>query len=111
MAGTQDTLATNQNGSVWPYRQLDKIYYNPENVWSYGGVEKLLRAAKESGLSVSSNLVTNYLGDQASYSLHKPARKHIKRNATFVGGIDQQWQADLAFMDNSQKIIMDLDNC
>ena len=34
---------------------------------------------------------------QASYSLHKPSRKNFKRNQT-VGGIDQQWQADLAEM-------------
>ena len=38
------------------------------------------------------------LGRQASYSLHKPSRKNFKRNQTVVGGIDQQWQADLADM-------------
>ena len=36
-------------------------------------------------------------GKQA-YTLHKPARRHYTRNHIYVGGIDVQWQADLADM-------------
>ena len=39
-----------------------------------------------------------YLPRQASYSLHKPSRKNFNKKQTVVGGIDQQWQADLADM-------------
>ena len=80
------------------HRKLDEIYYNPSNLGSYGGVRRLFLAAKENGLKISEKSIKNYLRDQASYSLHKPARRNFKRNPTIVGGIDQQWQADLADM-------------
>ena len=44
-----------------------------------------------------------FLSDQQSYSLHKPARRHFARNPTYVRGIDQQWQADLADMQGLRK--------
>ena len=80
------------------FKELDKIYYHPDEEGSYGGIQKLLRAAKSKGLKVSEKSIIDYLGRQASYSLHKPSRKNFKRNQTVVGGIDQQWQADLADM-------------
>ena len=42
--------------------------------------------------------MTEYLRGQQAYTLHKPARRHYKRNTTYVAGIDAQWQADLADM-------------
>ena len=57
-----------------------------------------MRAAKQKGLWVSIKTIKDYLGRQASYSLHKPSRKNLKRNPTVVGGITKQWQADLADM-------------
>ena len=80
------------------YRELDKIYYSPGEEASYAGVAKLVRAAREMGLKLSRKEIENYLGKQASYSLHKQARKNFSRNRTVVRGIDQQWQADLADM-------------
>jgi hypothetical protein len=38
-----------------------------------------------------------------AYTLHKPMRRHFKRNRVIVGGIDQQWQMDLADMQSMQK--------
>ena len=35
---------------------------------------------------------------QDAYTLHKPARRNFKRNRVIVGGIDVQWQMDLADM-------------
>ena len=35
--------------------------------------------------------------------IHKPIRRHFKRNRVIVGGIDQQWQMDLADMQSMQK--------
>ena len=35
---------------------------------------------------------------QDTYTLHKPARRHYKRNRVIVGGIDELWQMDLADM-------------
>ena len=81
------------------HNALSKIYYNPEDSGSYGGVERLYQRAQEEGLShIKRRDVVNFLGDQRSYSLHKPARHNFKRNKTLVSGIDVQWQADLADM-------------
>ena len=35
--------------------------------------------------------------------IHKPMRRNFKRNCVIVGGIDQQWQMDLADMQSMQK--------
>ena len=80
------------------FKELDQIYYRPDEEGSYGGIQKLLRAAKAKGLKVSEKSIIDYLDRQASQSLNKPSRKNFKRNQTVVGGIDQQWQADLADM-------------
>ena len=86
-------------------KALKELYYNAEDPWSYGGVEKLFRSAKNAkvvnGVSlkkVTRGRVKQFLADQQSYSLHLPARRHIKLNPTYVKGMDAQWQADLADM-------------
>src|SRR5208283_1480676 len=78
---------------------LREIYYSASDSGSYGGIDRLLKRARESGLNnVTRQQVAEFLRDQQSYSLHKPARKHFRRNPIYAGGIDRQWQADLADM-------------
>lgn len=52
---------------------------------------------------ISREQVKAFLANQYSYSLHRPARRHYKRAATVVGGIDSQWQADLCDMQQLTK--------
>ena len=40
---------------------------------------------------------------QDTYTLHKPIQRNFKRNRVIVGGIDQQWQIDLADMQSLRK--------
>ena len=87
-----------KNINIALFKELDKIYYNAGEPGSFGGVKRLFSNAKAKGLKVNEKIIKNYLAAQASYSLHKPARRHFSRNPTIVGGIDQQWQADLADM-------------
>ena len=78
---------------------LDSIYYNSTDPGAYGGIERLLRRAREMGHSeLTREEVESYLQKQYAYTLHRPARRHYKRNPTVVGGIDGQWQADLCDM-------------
>ena len=44
---------------------------------------------------VPRKIVAEWLSEQDAYTLHKPARRHFKRRRVIVGGIHQQWQADL----------------
>ena len=78
---------------------LKELYYNAVDPGSYGGVEKLFRSAKKAGVQkVTRARVQEFLADQQSYSLHKPARRHFKRNPRYVNGIDGQRQSDLSDM-------------
>ena len=79
------------------HEALRKIYRDPSDAGSFGGVNRLLKSARDKGLlDVTKDKVKKYLESDDAYTLHKPIRKHFKRNPTIVGGIDHQWQADLA---------------
>ena len=81
------------------YEILSRIYYDPKDSGSFGGIRRLLKRAHELGHNdIKPEDVKSFLQEQFSYTLHKPARRHFARNPTYVGGIDAQWQADLADM-------------
>ena len=42
----------------------------------------------------------NWLSEQDSYTLHKPARHRFRRRRVVVGGLLQQWHADLVDLSN-----------
>ena len=50
------------------------------------------------GSMISRAQLKKWLMKQDTYTLHKPARRHYKRNRVIVGGIDELWQMDLADM-------------
>ena len=79
--------------------ELRRIYRDPSDPGSLGGVDRLFRRAKELNLpNVTRQTVIQFLIGEQAYTLHKPARRHYVRNRTYVAGIDAQWQADLADM-------------
>ena len=77
---------------------LKRIYFNPRHTGSYGGVDRLRRAAHTPG-----NTTRRWLREQDTYTLHKPVRYHFKRRRVVVGGQHQQWQADLVDVSNLKK--------
>jgi len=83
---------------------LLEIYHDPSSAGSYGGIERLIAEAKRRGLrGITRDKVVKILADEQAYSLHKPVRRKFQRNKTYVSGIDVQWQADLADMQNLAK--------
>lgn len=75
---------------------LSKLYYNPQNPSSFRGVDAVYRAVKkQSQHRITRKEIKEWLQAQPTYTLHKPARIRYPRNRVIVGGIDQQWQADL----------------
>lgn len=65
---------------------------------SFGGVNSLFKAAKRQNKILSRSQVAAWLSVQDTYTLHKPAQRHFKRNKTIVSDVNAQWQADLVDM-------------
>lgn len=82
---------------------LHKIYYNPKHPSGFAGVQKLYRSARNRIKSISLDQVKTWLQQQKTYTLHKPIRRKFQRRKTVVGGIDHQWQADLADLQSLMK--------
>ena len=79
--------------------KLARVYFDPERVGSYGGVDELHRATGE----VPKRTAKRWLSEQEAYTLHKPVRRRFKRRRVIVGGQNQQWQADLVDVANLKK--------
>ena len=83
---------------------LASIYYDPKRSGGFGGVGRLYAdVKKEETLKINRNQIKEWLMKQDTYTLHKPIRHRFRRNRVIVGGIDEQWQMDLADMQSMQK--------
>ena len=77
-------------------KYLSKIYYNIRHPASYSGVDRLWSWCLHHGKKkYTREKVAQWLDKQDTYTLHKPVRRKFSRNRVLVGGIDEQWQADL----------------
>ena len=77
---------------------LKSVYYNPKCPGSFREVENLYDDVKQEGTFKLSRKNFRMVDGQDTYILHKPARRNFKRSRVIVGGIDKQWQMDLADM-------------
>ena len=78
-------------------KALAKLYYVASVASSFGGDVRLYQRALGANVAkVTRDKVRAFLAAQQAYTLNRPARRHYKLNSTYSGGIDRQWQADLA---------------
>ena len=78
-------------------RYLENIYNNPKSVGSFGGLNNLYRKVqKDKKFAISKNQLKKWLQKQESYTLHKQVKRKFPRNKVVVGGINQQWDIDIA---------------
>ena len=82
---------------------LSQVYYDPSHSASFGGIDAVYRAARERGIKTTRQQVKEWMQQQDTYTLHKPVRWKFPRGRVIVGGIDQQWQADLADVSSLSK--------
>ena len=80
---------------------LSDLFYDPSV--GYTGVQALYKAAKKKKKSIKLDDVRKWLRKQNTYTLHKPIRRKFRRLQTVVGGIDYQWQGDLADVSSMSK--------
>eukprot|EP00732_Lithocolla_globosa_P000137 Lithocolla_globosa_v1_NODE_27_length_9260_cov_179.654861.p2 type:complete len:375 gc:universal NODE_27_length_9260_cov_179.654861:3496-4620(+) len=60
--------------------------------------ELLKKQLKDEGKEISIEKLEDKLEGVDTYTLNKPAKKNFQRRRVYVGGIDEQWQADLVDM-------------
>ena len=83
---------------------LNSLYHNPKKTGSFGGVKALYRAAHRDGQrDITLSQIKSFLRSDETYTLFKPARRRFKRSRTIVGGIDQEYEMDLADLSKWQK--------
>jgi hypothetical protein len=80
---------------------LNEIYHNPNT--GYCSVKNLFDQAIKVDPKITLRQVKDWLAGQATYTLHRQARRRYVRNKVLVGGIDEQWQMDLADLSNLHK--------
>lgn len=80
------------------HQHLETLYYDANSPAAFTTVEPLFRLARERGLKITRRTIKDWLKEQDTYTLHRPARRRFIRNRVLVGGIDSQWQADLVDM-------------
>ena len=78
-------------------QKLKEIYYNPSHPAGLSAAPVLAAAAK-----VPLKTTKNWLQKQATYTLHRRTRKRYPTRKYYVNAIDDQWQMDLADMNQLQ---------
>jgi hypothetical protein len=79
---------------------LKKIYLDPANAGSYGGVNRLLQEANKVDKKVKLRDVKSFLKTTDAYTQHRDIVRKYDRQPVIVPGIDAQWQADLVVIPN-----------
>ena len=70
---------------------LSTIYHDPNNSGNFGGVKRLLRRAWQFHvLGVTRKTVKKDIQSEQAYILHKPARRRLAKNHTYVTKFDAQ---------------------
>jgi len=78
-------------------KRLQEIYYDPSHPAALGSPLVLAAAA-----NVPLKKTKQWLAKQATYTLHRQARKNYPSRKYYVNNIDDQWQMDLADMNQLQ---------
>ena len=76
-----------------------KSYYDISKPGSYGGVTSLTRLNRD----VNKKEIQKWMEGEDTYTMHKPIKRKFRRRKVVVGGINQQFQADLIDLQNIKK--------
>ena len=76
---------------------LRSIYFDPAQPASYQSPLRLYTFVKQDGEhSITIEQIKDWLQRQEAYSLNRNVLRNFQRNRVIVAGIDDQWEADLA---------------
>jgi len=77
---------------------LLKRYHDPKAKGSLGGIERFAKA-----WGAPTKVVGNLLKRDLAYTLHKPRRRRFPTVPVVVGGLDDQWAANLVEVQSLSK--------
>lgn len=77
---------------------LNDIYYTADSPAAFSGINTLYSEAKKFLPLLKRKEVKQWLSEQYTYTMHKPARRRFSRNKIYVIGMNRQFQIDLADM-------------
>ena len=61
---------------------LASLYYDPKRSGGFEGVDRLYKDVEKKGkFNISRTKIKEWLMTQNAYTLHKPIRRHFRRNA------------------------------
>lgn len=85
-------------------KYLRKLYLDPESPASFQGPQMLYNTVKKDGkYKIKLKDIKHWMQNLESYSLNKRLKRSFHRGRVVVNNIDDQWDADLAFMDKYSK--------
>lgn len=80
---------------------LHSIYFDAKNPGSFTSPEKLYQIVRKQGkYKISRAKIKNWLREQDVYTLHKDVKRKFSRRKIITSGVDVQWGADLASVEN-----------
>lgn len=78
-----------------------KIWTDPVHPAAFAGPEKLYKVIRKEGkYNIGLGTIKINLSQKESYTVQKPVRRNFPRNRVIVSGLDDQWDVDLASMEN-----------
>ena len=80
--------------------ELKEIYFNAQHPASFGGIKRLTSAVPH----IAQEKVRKWLGQQWTYTLHKPIKRKFQWRKYVTRGVNEQWQADLVEMQAYAKV-------
>ena len=93
----QRTTNLPQGPEPWEH-YLHRTYFDPQQPTSFKGANKLYHAITEDGYRLPLSKICMWLQNQESFSLHKPIHREFKRLRVIIGGLHDQYNANLADM-------------
>ena len=78
-----------------------KIWTDPAHPAAFTGPEKLYTVIRKEGkYNIGLGTIKKILSNKESYTVQKPVQRAFARNRVIVSGLDDQWDMDLASMEN-----------
>lgn len=82
---------------------IRRAYMDMNSPSAFAGIEKVYEEARKQDPKITKSQVKEYLENEPTYSIHKPSRIRYQRLRIVPTGLNSDWQADLAILNQISK--------